>query len=249
MNASLSISDDPADIGAMRQQIAAATRMLVMEEILDYSGHVSARMPDGDTFMVQNASDSRGELEPDRLLVMDLDGRVVAGNEKPPLETVLHAEIFRARPDVQAILHCHLELAISFTLMKNVGLVPVRSRAVRWRSGIPTHPDPSLIRRKEQGESLAATLGHHNAALLRSHGMVLVAESVPALYIDALHFKANARAQMSVLQAGQTLVPMTEAEMDMIDSPREFHIAKLWNFYVRKARASRIIPSDWSATL
>ena len=247
----MNIATEPpaTSLETLREQIAAATRMLVMEEILDYSGHVSARLPGGDRFMVQNASDARNDLEPDRLMIIDLEGNVIEGNERPPIETVLHSEIFRARPDVHAILHCHLEMAIAFTLMKDVELRPMRSRAVRWRSGIPTHPDPSLIRRLEQGKALAETLGPHNAALIRSHGMVLVAESVPALFIDALHFKSNARAMMTVMQAGQTPVPMTEAEMDMIDSPREFHVGKLWNFYIRKARASGIVPQDWSASL
>ncbi|WP_274378814.1 class II aldolase/adducin family protein [Alkalilacustris brevis] len=234
------------ELGAYAQHIAAATRMLVMEEILDYSGHVAARLPGGDTFMVQNATDSRAELDPDRLLVIDLDGKVVRGDTQPPLETVLHSEIFRARPDVQAVLHCHLELAIAFTLMKDVELKPMRARAVRWKSGVPTHPDPRLIRRHEQGVALAETLGPHNAALIRSHGMVLVAESVPALFIDALHFKANARALMTVLQAGKEPVPMNEEEIAMIDSPREFHVAKLWNFYIRKGKSAGIIPEDWS---
>lgn len=231
------------------EQIAAATRMLVMEEILDYSGHVSARLPGGDRYMVQNASDSRAALEPDRLLVLDLDGNVLEGDARPPLEAALHGEIYRARPDVNAILHCHMEPAIAFTLMKDTPLVPVRARAKRWASGIPTHPDPSLIRSAQQGRELAQTLGPHHAALLRGHGMVLTAESVPGLFVDAVHFNSNARLQMLVMQTGRELVPLTEAELDRIDSPREFHLAKLWNYYVRRARAQGIVPEGWSASL
>jgi len=238
------------DINAvMVQQIAAATRMLVMEGILDYSGHISARVPGTDHFMIQPASDSRAELDPDRILIVDMDGKVVAGDLKPPLELALHLEILRARPDVNAVLHCHMELAIAFTLMKGMTLKPMRSRAVRWASGIPTHPDPSLIRSTEQGKALAETLGRDNAALIRSHGMVLVAESVPALFVDAIHFLENAKQQMMVLQAGQEPLAMTEAEIAAIDSPREFHIDKLWNFYWRQGRSRSIIPESWTTGL
>lgn len=238
------------DINAITaQQIAAATRMLVMEGILDYSGHISARVPGTDHFMIQPASDSRAELDPDRILIVDMDGKVVAGDLKPPLELALHLEILRARPDVNAVLHCHMELAIAFTLMKGMTLKPMRSRAVRWASGIPTHPDPSLIRSTEQGKALAETLGRDNAALIRSHGMVLVAESVPALFVDAIHFLENAKQQMMVLQAGQEPLAMTEAEIAAIDSPREFHIDKLWNFYWRQGRSRSIIPESWTSGL
>ncbi|HWJ87954.1 MAG TPA: class II aldolase/adducin family protein [Pelagibacterium sp.] len=231
------------------EQVAAATRMLVMEGILDYSGHIAARLPGGDRFMIQSATDSRAELDPSRILVVDMDGNVVEGGLKPPLELALHLEILKARPDVQAVLHCHMELAISFTLMRDVQLLALRSRAVRWADGIPTHPDPSLIRSTEQGQALAETLGSHNAALIRSHGMVLVAESVPALFVDAVHFLENARQQMTVMQAGQEPVPLTPEEIALIDSPRQFHIDKLWNFYVRQGKARSIIPQDWSAGL
>jgi L-ribulose-5-phosphate 4-epimerase len=233
----------------LAQQIAAATRMLVMEDILDYSGHIAARVPGTDHFMIQSASDSRAELDPTRVLTLDMDGTVIAGDLEPPLETALHLEILRARPDISAVLHCHMDLAIAFTLMKGVELKPMRARAVRWASGIPTHPDPSLIRSSEQGQSLARTLAQHHAALIRSHGMVLVAESVPGLFVDAVHFLENAKQQMMVLQAGQEPLPLTEEEIAMISGPRDFHVKKLWNFYVRQGKARGLVPDSWSASL
>ena len=235
--------------GRLREQIAAATRMLVSHEILDYSGHVTSRVPGTDHIMIQSATDSRAELSPDRLLIVELDGKVVEGDDRPPLETVLHTEIFRARPDVNAVLHCHMELSITFTLMKGVELVPMRSKAARWRSGVPTHPDPDLIRSVEQGKALAETLGPHHAALIRSHGMVLTAESVPALFVDAIHFAENARQLITVLQAGQEPVPMTDAEMDSLTGPRDFHTGKLWNYYVRLGKAQGVLPGDWDSGL
>lgn len=231
------------------EQIAAGTRMLVMEDILDYSGHIAARVPRTDHLMIQNATDSRAELDPDRLLVVDMDGKVAKGGAKPPLELALHLEILKARPDVSAVLHCHMEMAIAFTLMKGVRLQPMRARAVRWASGIPTHPDPSLIRTLEQGRALAETLGQHHAALIRSHGLVMTAESVPALFVDAVHFKENAYQQMLVMQAGQEPMPLTAEEIAMIDSPRAFHVAKLWNYYVRQGKGRGMLPENWNAAI
>src|SRR5215471_19241676 len=82
-----------------------------------------------------------------------------------------------------------MALAIAFTMMEGVTLMPMRARASRWKSGIPTHLDPSHIKLAEQGRALTRTLGPHHAALMRAHGLVLVAESPRALFVDAVHFR------------------------------------------------------------
>lgn len=231
----------------LRKEVAAATRILVAEGILDYSGHVTTRLPGGETFLIQTGLDSRAELRPERLLVVDYEGNVVAGEGKVPAELALHLEVFKARPDIESVLHCHMELAIAFTMMKGVQLSLMRARAVRWESGIPTHPDPSHIKERAQGAALAKTLGPHNAVLMRGHGLTLVAESVPALLVDAVHFEENAKAMMQVLQAGAEPVPFTDEELVQINKHemRDFHIGKLWNYYLRKAVSEQIVPSDW----
>jgi L-ribulose-5-phosphate 4-epimerase len=234
----------------LRRQLAIATRLLHMEGILDYSGHVSVRAPGRDALYIQAGPDPRSDVTPDKLLLVDFSGKVLEGAPgKPPVELAIHIGILRARPDVQALIHCHLESAFLFTMMDGVALQPMRARAVRWKSGIPTHPDPSHIKLPEQGAALAATLGQHHAVLIRSHGVVLTAESLPALVVDGVHFEENARAQLQVLSAGQKPLALTDAEMDQINrhEMREFHVSKLWKYYVHKARAANALPADWEA--
>lgn len=238
-----------SDKARLAQEIATATRLLVQEEIVDYSGHISSRIPGSPNILIQTATHSRAELAPDHILVVDPEGNVVEGEGKAPLEVVLHTEILRARPEVNAVLHSHPERAIAFTMMKDTPLAIMRARAFVFASGIPTHSDPRLIRRVEQGRALAQTLGVHNAALIRAHGIVMVAESVPALFVDAVHFKENLDINMLVLQAGREPAPLTEEEIAGIDSPREFHIDKLWNYYVRRGMAAGLIPPEWNLNL
>jgi L-ribulose-5-phosphate 4-epimerase len=232
-----------AEIGL---DIAAATRLLEWRSILNYSGHISCRVPDSDAILIQRRNDSRAQLLPERMVKVDLDGKILSDG-KPPSETVIHLEILKARPDVNCVLHCHLPIAVRFTLMKDVQLVPLLSHALRWRSGVPTHPDPAHIDTVNQGQSLAKSLGPHNAALMRAHGIVLVAESVKALAIDAIHFQENAEAELEVLRAGQELVPLTETEMDEIGrhEHREHHIRKIWEYYMGKASEAGVVPADW----
>src|SRR4051794_34992776 len=128
-------------------EAAAVTRLLVAERILDYSGHVSARIPGRDAFVVQIGSQSRAELSPETMLVVDYDGKVLERNGQPPSELPIHLEILKARPDVEAVLHSHMELAIAFTMMEGVKLVPMRARAsrpipIRATSSIPSRAGP-----------------------------------------------------------------------------------------------------------
>jgi len=246
--------DAPAALSAAGKaalETAAVTRLLVEEGILDYSGHIATRIPGRDAFVIQIGSNSRAELTPEAMLVVDHQGEVLEGEGQPPSELPIHLEILKSRPDVQAVLHSHMELAIAFTMMAGVTLVPMRARASRWKSGIPTHPDPSHIKLTEQGRDLAKTLGPHHAALMRAHGIVLVAESVRALFIDAVHFKENAKALMEVLQAGAKPLPLTEAEIAQIErmEMREWHIKKLWSYYIRKALSEGVLPRDWTDAL
>ena len=228
---------------------AATTRLLEAEGILDYSGHVSVRIPDRDAFMIQIGVTSRQELTPADMLVCDFDCKVLEGTGQPPSETVIHSEIYKARPDVNAVLHCHMDLAIAFTMMEGVKIELMRARATRWKSGVPTHPDPSHIKLKEQGIDLAKTLGPHHVALMRAHGLVMTAESVRHLFVDAVHFKENALAQLQVMQSGVKVVPLTEGEIEQIEQMemRDWHAKKLWNYYVRKAIKDDVLPADWSA--
>jgi L-ribulose-5-phosphate 4-epimerase len=231
----------------IKHDVCAVTRMLEADGILDYSGHVSARIPGRDAFVIQIGAVSRAEVEPAAMLVCDYDGKVLEGDGAPPVELPIHTEILRARPDVQAVLHAHMELAIAFTMMEGVTLVPMRARASRWKSGIPIDPDPSHIKRKEQGQALARSLGPHHAVLMRAHGLCLVAESARALLVDAIHFKENAAALMQVLQAGARPIPLNDAELAQIEQTeiRDWHVGKLWSYYTGKAVKQGVLPREW----
>ena len=85
----------------LRQQLADCHRMMVMAELLDYSGHVSARIPGTDRILILPRDASRAGVTPDDMLVIDLDGKVLDGNRLPPTETAIHLGVYRAREDVQ----------------------------------------------------------------------------------------------------------------------------------------------------
>jgi len=124
--------------------------------------------------------------------------------------------------------------------------VPVKNHAVRWADGIPVHPDPSHVSDQALGRGLAETLGSHGAVQIRAHGQVVVAESIPGLLIDCVHFTENAEAQYRAQLLGKVL-PLTEAEIEAFkhDFKRARHLPKLWAYYVGRGRAAGVLPADW----
>jgi ribulose-5-phosphate 4-epimerase/fuculose-1-phosphate aldolase len=233
----------------LRLQVAAATLLLNDLGILGYSGHIGARLSGRDALLLQSFDQSRSEVGPDDLLICDLAGKLLAGKpgRKPPSEVYLHCEIFRARPDVNAIAHFHHDLTTAFTLAKGVALQPVKNHAVRWASGIPVHPDPSHVSDAEKGRALVRTLASHHGLLIRAHGQVIVAESVPGVLIDSIHFVENAQAMHYAASLGP-VAPLTPAELKAFadDFDRARHIDKLWEYYVGRGRASGVLPADWA---
>jgi L-ribulose-5-phosphate 4-epimerase len=229
----------------LRREIAMCTRLLNMQDIIEYSGHISARLPDGEHFLVQDVEKSRATLKPSDLLVCDLDGRAERTDKKqrPPSEIFIHSEIYKARPDVHAIAHFHHDPSILFTLVKGMPVVPIKNHAIRWRSGIPVHRNPAHVDTTELGQQLATTLGKHEALLIRAHGQVVVAEDCKSLLVDCIHLVENCAALYQASQLGREVEPLSAQEMDDFAATfnRGRHARKLWTYYVGQGKDKGII--------
>jgi ribulose-5-phosphate 4-epimerase/fuculose-1-phosphate aldolase len=246
------MSDQANTESALRHQVAAVSLLLNAEDILGYSGHISVRLPERDEFLIQPVDQSRAQLRPEHLLVCGMDGksRERSNRARPPAEVYIHSEIYRARPDVKAVAHFHHDVTTTFSLVEGAQLVPIKNHAVRWESGIPTHADPSHVSSPELGRSVAETLGPHQALLIRAHGQVVVAEDLPSLLSDCVHFVENAEALYRAATLGKVL-PLTDKEMAAFhhDFRRDAHASKLWSYYVGKGLDSGTLPREWSEVL
>ncbi len=236
----------------LKIEVCACTRLLNMEGILGYSGHVSVRLPERDRLLLQSFDASRTDLAPEELYILDLDGNVIDGpkDARPVNEVEIHTEILRARDDVNAVLHYHPEIATLFTMIEGMELKIMKNHAMRWMSGIPVYPDSWHVDTPERGRALAETLGPHHAALLRSHGAVITAESIPALLIDSVHFEENAKAMYDAAQLG-TVMPLSGEEAEKFYGlfKRDKHLVKLWQYYLGRGKDSGAIPEDWAEQL
>ena len=232
----------------LRVQIAACTRIMNMDGLIDYSGHISARLPEGGGLLIQSFDDSRATLLPNRLMICDTEGNMLSGPDGaiPPREVYIHTEILKARSDVNAVGHFHPETATMFTLVENCPLVPVRNHAARWVNGIPSHPDPAHVNSPEMGRALAETLGKCHAALIRAHGVVVTAESVPALLVDSVHFEENAAALFRAASLGP-VTGLSDDEMQafLARFNRDAHVEKLMKYYAVRAANAGVVPEKW----
>jgi L-fuculose-phosphate aldolase len=90
----------------IKQQLVEAIRMLERAGYIDHNGHCSARRGEN-SFFINSGASVRGALTTDDLVAVDLAGNLVEGTARPPLEYHIHSEAYRARPDVNAVMHTH----------------------------------------------------------------------------------------------------------------------------------------------
>src|SRR6266571_140903 len=103
------------NVAALKHQLVDAIRMLARAEIVDHSGHGSARR-DGSSFYINSAASARGALTTDDIVGVALDGTLVEGSARPPFEYHIHSEIYRVRPDVNAVMHTHPKWSTFLTM-------------------------------------------------------------------------------------------------------------------------------------
>jgi ribulose-5-phosphate 4-epimerase/fuculose-1-phosphate aldolase len=176
----------------LREQVAKCTRLLVMQEVMDYSGHVSARIPGTDRILIQPRDTSRLALGAADLLVVDLDGKVLEGSLPAPMETALHTSVYRARPDARAVCHGHPTFSTLFSVVDRP-LLAVRNFAYRFANAVPVHS----TRRRFAASNKAAPSPNARrppGVLARAHGTVGVSSSVRGA-VDGLSGFRGQRAQ------------------------------------------------------
>jgi ribulose-5-phosphate 4-epimerase/fuculose-1-phosphate aldolase len=209
-----------------------AIRMLTQAELVDYSGHCSVRR-DAGSFYINSAASVRSTLTADDIVAIDFDGGLLEGSDRPPLEFPLHAEIYRARPDVHVVMHTHPKWS---TLLTMVGAPfrPVFPQGALL-GDVPVLDSPLSVNTREMGARAAAALGAGPALLLKSHGAAVVGSGIVQCFALAIHLEENASRQYMAMQIGSPYV-FSEAEQEAcrarLASPALFQ--KVWDHYRAK---------------
>lgn len=218
-------------IEQLKAKVALATRMLASQGIIASSGHVSARVPGTNLIVIGPADVTRDILTEADIVTVDLDAKKIAGRKREPLETEIHAGIYRARPDVMAVVHSHPVHSVVFTITGKP-ILPVSVHGAIFADGVPTFDHVGHVNTRELGDGLGRALGSHRAVLIKMHGAAIVGSSVEEAFVAALQLEENAEKQLWAEQTG-TVTPMTpaDAERSIRQSFQASSIAKRWQYY------------------
>jgi ribulose-5-phosphate 4-epimerase/fuculose-1-phosphate aldolase len=207
-----------SEIELQKQQLVDCIRMLESSDIIDYNGHASICIDD-DRMFINIGTCQRSRLTIDDICTIDFDGNVLEGNGKPPLEFHLHAGIYKARADVQAIVHAHPKWS-TFLTMVGESYEPVYAQGTLVYP-MPVLDSPNSINNPDMAKRLADTLGDRPAAMMKSHGAVTCGKSIVDAFVLANYLEDNAYRQYRALQIGR---PYAFSEEEVAACQ-----AKLWN--------------------
>ena len=232
----------PESLADLRRDLSTAYRIVANEGILDAFGHISMRHPMNPNRYFLSRSRAPGLVQPDDILEYDLDSTPIV----PPVtrlysERVIHGEIFKARPDVNAVCHHHAPSIMPFAI-SGMPLVPVfhlgaamgRS-APFWDSRDEFGDTNLLVVKPAEGASLAHALGSHSIVVMRRHGATVVGGGLRELVFRTIYSAKNAEHQLAAHVLGH-VSPLSDGEADMAGQLNlaPGPLARAYEYWVRR---------------
>jgi len=234
----------PRSAGALPLQLsedlAAASRILVAQSVVDGFGHVSMRHPSAPDRYLMSRSIAPALVTPADIIEYTLDSNPCNANGRSSfLERFIHGEIYKARPDVMSVVHSHSPSVIPF------GLVDVRMQAMFHNAafiaaGVPVFDireqfgvTDMLIRDGAKGVALAAAMGHRDIVLMRAHGSVACGPTLQAAVFRAVYTEVNARIQhwTTTLGGGAPMAALDADEGRLADAVNQTAGLRAWELW------------------
>ncbi len=232
----------PSRDQALINDLVTANHILANEGILDGYGHVSVRDPANPNHYFLSRSLAPGLVTAADIIEYDLDSNPIADTRLSYRERFIHGEIYKARPDVIAIVHDHSPAVIPFGV-SSVPLRAVSHMAAFIGVGIPVFEirdvdgmTDMLVSNQKRGQALAKVLGDRPAALLRGHGAVVVGATVKEAVGRAYYLDLNARLQEQAILLGGK-VTYFEPEEAKKTAPQDGYV-RAWDVWKQKASVS-----------
>jgi ribulose-5-phosphate 4-epimerase/fuculose-1-phosphate aldolase len=253
-----SVSEHAVDAGtpptpatvALIDNLVLANHILFHHGVVDAFGHISARHDVRDDRFLLARNIAPGRVTADDIVEFNLDGQPVnAQGRRVYLERFIHSEIYRARPDVKAIVHSHSHAIVPLTIADNFPLRPVFHMAGFIGKAAPVfeirdvggNGTDLLISNAKFGKALADMFKDTSIVLMRGHGSTVVAETVQKAVYRAIYADINARYQIQASQLGN-IAYLTEEESRSCIANVEGQIQRPWDLWVEEAQKRRAAP-------
>jgi HCOMODA/2-hydroxy-3-carboxy-muconic semialdehyde decarboxylase len=197
--------DLPKDLLA---DLVIANKILFRLNVVDAFGHISVRHPDDPQKYLMARHLPPGMVTPADIAIFDLESTPLTLADKPQYsERFIHGEIYKVRPDVMSVVHCHARPLIPFGTAKGAKLRPMSHMCGFLGCGVPIFEirdaggmTDMLIRTAHLGKALAQSLGDKAVVLMRGHGATMVGVSIPEAVFRAVYSADNATVQMQAHQ-------------------------------------------------
>jgi HCOMODA/2-hydroxy-3-carboxy-muconic semialdehyde decarboxylase len=235
---------DEGLVAAAITELVIANRILAREEVIDDFGHVSRRHPLDPNRYFLSRSRSPANVTRDDIMEFTLDGEALGGDTRSPYrERVIHGEIYRARPDVQAVSHHHARAVLPFTLDPGLPLKPVfhmgsviGERIDIWDSQPEFGDTNMLVETRAQGESLARVLGQNRVVLMRGHGASCAMASLKQLCMVSIYLKENAELLLQAMAVTQPpFLSAGEIRLTSETLLSDLCVARAWDYWTARA--------------
>jgi ribulose-5-phosphate 4-epimerase/fuculose-1-phosphate aldolase len=216
------------ELTAVIDDLVIGNRILYVQDVVDGYGHISARHPHHPDRFLMSRARAPGLVVPSDIMEFDLDGELIRPDDRPIYsERFIHSEAYKARPDVNAVVHSHSPTVVPFSVTQ----VPLRPiRAPFLYPEVPVFDTRSaagwtnlLISNSMLGKALAQTLGKNSVALLRGHGNLVVAPSVRMAVYRAIYTEANAKLLLQAKMLGGPITYLAPEEAALMEKEQSRH--------------------------
>ncbi len=229
----------PAAPKELLADLVLANKILYGLKAVDAFGHISVRHPKDPNLYLMSRHLPPGMVTSKDIVLFDMDSTPLTHSDKPQYsERFIHSEIYKLRPDVMSVVHCHAYSLIPFGAANGARLRPMFHMCGFLGCGVPIFDirersgnTDMLIRTAEIGRDLAEKLGDKNVVLMRGHGATMIGESIPEAVFRAVYSMENAAIQMQAHQLanGGEVEFLNDEESDK--SSRGRNVPRSWSLW------------------
>ena len=221
-------------------KLVYANRILYDHAVVDGLGHASVRHDTEPDVFLLSCNRAPAMVRRQDIVCYDYNGDAVSDTiERPYLERFIHAEIYRARPDVVAVVHSHSASVIPFAVTQSA-LRPVFHMAGFLSAGSAYFEireaagnSDMLIRSSYLGQALARSLGAHTCVLMRGHGSTVVGTSIEQVVYRAIYTEVNAKLQLAAQSLGD-ITFLNEEEAKLASDMNDGQIPRSWGLWIQR---------------
>jgi ribulose-5-phosphate 4-epimerase/fuculose-1-phosphate aldolase len=232
-----------AELNELKKKLAMSSRMLFNSGLVDYSGHISVRIPGSDHLLILPHPVSRATVLPDDMVVTDFDGKLIEGMYKAPSEVYMHARAYKTRKDIQSVAHLHNHMVATLSMVDKPFYPASSNPGAFFGPGpMPLYMDPALIHTIEQGDAVARALGSADAVMLRGHGSMVVGQAIEWVFAACVDLEeAAARFYKASLLGPVRVYSEDETQRVMKGRRKDSVVQKIWDHNVAKTKLAGLL--------